>query len=75
MRTLGMIFVFLGLLLLFQQFHPAFLKPIYVYATYIKRAFWGVTLVFLGLYIMTRGAPKRLVLAIYLLYLLIYLVV
>ena len=74
MRTLGLIFVFLGLLLLFQQFHPAFLEPLYPYASYIKQAFWGVTFVFLGLYITFRGALRRLFLAIYLLYLLVYLV-
>jgi len=75
MRTLGLIFVFLGLLVLFQQFHPAFIGPLYQYAPYIKRAFWGVTFTLLGLYMLTRGALRRLILAVYLIYLLIYLVV
>lgn len=75
MRTLGLIFVFLGLLLLLKQFNPepiAWLQP---YAGAIKDAFWGVTLIALGLYMLTKKTARKVVLALYLIYLLLYLVV
>ncbi|NJE29784.1 hypothetical protein E3E38_01765 [Thermococcus sp. 18S1] len=75
MRTLGWIFVFLGLLLLMREFHPSFLDWLRPYAPYIKDAFWGMTLVAFGLYMLTRRALRRAVLVLYLIYLLLYLVV
>jgi len=74
MKNLGIVLIFLGILLLLQQFHPAFLDFLYPYAPYIKGAFWGVTLISAGLYLSVRSL-RRLVLVLYLTYLLIYLVV
>ncbi|NJE04375.1 hypothetical protein [Thermococcus sp. MV11] len=75
MRTFGLILVFLGFLLLLKEFQPAFLDWLRPYAPYIKDAFWGVTLIAFGLYLMTRRAARRVVLLLYLIYLLLYLVV
>ncbi|WP_258083777.1 hypothetical protein [Thermococcus thermotolerans] len=75
MKTLGWILVFLGVLLLLREFQPAFLDWLRPYAPYIKDAFWGVTLIAFGLYLMLRKAAKKVVLILYLLYLLLYLVV
>ncbi|QDA31982.1 hypothetical protein FH039_10700 [Thermococcus indicus] len=75
MRTLGWIFVFLGILLLLREFQPSFLDWLRPYAPYIRDAFWGVTLVAFGLYTLTRRALRRAVLVLYLIYLLLYLVV
>ena len=74
MRLLGALLVFLGLLLLLRQFEPAFLEPLKPYAPYIKEAFWGVTLIAFGLYMMLRRTPRKAVLLLYLFYLLLYLV-
>jgi len=74
-RTLGLIFVFLGLLLLLKQFNPEFIVWLHPYAKPIKDAFWGVTLIALGLYILTKKTTRKVVLALYLIYLLLYLVV
>lgn len=75
MKWFGALLVFLGLLLLLRQFEPAFLEPLKPYAPYIKDAFWGVTLIAFGLYMMLRRTARRVVLALYLIYLLLYLVV
>ncbi|ASJ05189.1 MULTISPECIES: hypothetical protein [Thermococcus] len=75
MRTFGLILVFLGFLLLLKEFQPTFLDWLRPYAPYIKDAFWGVTLIAFGLYMLTRRAARRLVLLLYLIYLLLYLVV
>ncbi|ASJ05937.1 hypothetical protein [Thermococcus pacificus] len=75
MRWFGVLLVFIGLLVLLKQFEPAFLEPLKSYAPYIKDAFWGVTLIAFGFYIMLRKTARRVVLAIYLIYLLLYLVV
>ncbi|NJD98285.1 hypothetical protein E3E26_00485 [Thermococcus sp. LS1] len=75
MRTLGIIFVFLGLVLLLKQFNPAFIAWLQPYAGAIKGAFWGVTLVAFGLYMLTKRTARRVVLVLYLIYLLLYLVV
>ncbi|ASJ13134.1 hypothetical protein [Thermococcus thioreducens] len=75
MKTLGWILVFLGVLLLLREFQPAFLDWLRPYAPYIKDAFWGVTLIAFGLYLTLRKAAKKVVLILYLLYLLLYLVV
>ncbi|NJE05169.1 hypothetical protein E3E36_03220 [Thermococcus sp. M36] len=75
MRRLGALLVFLGLLILLREFQPAFIEPLKPYAPYIKDAFWGVTLIAFGLYMMLRKAAKKAVLVLYLLYLLLYLVV
>ena len=75
MRTLGWIFIFLGVLLLMREFQPPFLDWLRPYTPYIKDAFWGVTLIAFGLYALTRRTARRLVLLLYLLYLLLYLVV
>lgn len=75
MRTFGIILVFLGALLLIREFNPAFLDWLRPYAPYIKDAFWGVTLIAFGLYLMAKGSVKRLVMVLYLIYLLLYLVV
>jgi len=74
-RTLGIILVFLGALLLIREFNPEFLDWLRPYAPYIKDAFWGVTLIAFGLYLMAKGSAKRLVMVLYLIYLLLYLVV
>ena len=75
MRTIGVVLVLIGVLLLFQQFQPAFIEPLRAYAPYIKDAFWGVTLIAFGLYLLTRKALRKLVLLLYIIYLIIYLVV
>ncbi|AMQ18243.1 hypothetical protein [Thermococcus peptonophilus] len=75
MRTLGYIFIFLGLLLLLKEFQPAVLEPLRAYASYIKNAFWGVTLLALGLYMLTRRTLRKAVLVLYIIYLILYLVV
>jgi len=75
MRWLGAFLVFVGLLFLLKQFEPAFLEPLKAYAPYIRDAFWGVTLIALGLYLMLRRTARRAVLVLYLIYLLLYLVV
>jgi hypothetical protein len=75
MRWLGAFLVFLGLLLLLKEFQPAFLVQLEPYAHYIKDAFWGVTLIAFGLYMMLRRTARKAVLILYLLYLLLYLVV
>ncbi|NJE09398.1 hypothetical protein [Thermococcus sp. MAR1] len=75
MRTFGWILVFLGLLLLMREFQPSFLDWLRPYAPYIRDAFWGVTLIAFGLYMLTRRALRRAVLILYLIYLLLYLVV
>ncbi|WP_297438564.1 hypothetical protein [Thermococcus sp.] len=75
MRWLGSVMVFLGFLVLLKEFQPTFLEPLKPYAPYIKDAFWGVTLVAFGFYLMFRKTARRIVLALYILYLLIYLVI
>ncbi|ASA78287.1 hypothetical protein [Thermococcus sp. 5-4] len=75
MRTLGIILVFIGLLVLLREFDPAFLGWLQPYAPYIKEAFGGVTLIAIGLYFLTRRTARKLVLIAYLIYLLLYLVV
>ena len=75
MRWLGAFLIFIGLLVLLKQFEPAFLEPLKAYAPYIRDAFWGVTLIAFGLYMMLRRTARRAVLVIYLIYLLLYLVV
>lgn len=75
MRTLGYIFIFLGLLLLLKEFQPAVLEPLRAYAPYIKNAFWGVTLLALGLYMLTKKTLRKAVLVLYIIYLILYLVV
>ncbi len=75
MRSLGIILVFIGFILLLKQFRPDFLVWLEPYAGYIKSAFWGVTLIALGLHILAKNkALKALILVLYLLYLAIYLV-
>ncbi|MBP1911034.1 hypothetical protein [Thermococcus stetteri] len=75
MRTLGYIFIFLGLLILLKEFQPALLEPLKAYAPYIKNSFWGVTLMAIGLYMITKRWVRRTVLALYVIYLILYLVV
>ncbi|MCD6372682.1 MAG: hypothetical protein J7L37_03945 [Thermococcus sp.] len=76
MKILGWIFVFLGSLLLLKEFQPSFLDWLGPYAPYIKNAFWGVTLIAFGLYMLVkRRTARKAVLVLYLLYLLLYLVV
>ncbi|GAB6101151.1 hypothetical protein JCM16138_03740 [Thermococcus atlanticus] len=75
MKTLGWLFVFLGLLLLLREFQPSFLGWLRQYAPYIKDAFWGVTLIAFGLYLMAKNAVRKAVLVLYMIYLLLYLVV
>ncbi|HDZ35753.1 MAG TPA: hypothetical protein ENH81_02410 [Thermococcus sp.] len=75
MRTLGLIFVFLGLVLLLREFNPAFVAWLQPYEGAIRDAFWGVTLIAFGLYILTKRTARKVVLALYLIYLLLYLVV
>ncbi len=75
MRWLGAFLVFVGLLVLLKQFEPAFLEPLKAYAPYIRDAFWGVTLIAFGFYMMLRRTARRAVLVLYLIYLLLYLVV
>lgn len=76
MRTLGAVLVFLGLLILLKQLRPDFLLWLEPYAGYIKAAFWGVTLIALGLHILAKNrALKTLILVLYLIYLALYLVV
>ncbi|WP_456452876.1 hypothetical protein [Thermococcus sp.] len=75
MKTLGWLFVFLGLLLLLREFQPSFLGWLRPYAPYIKDAFWGVTLIAFGLYLMAKNAVRKAVLVLYMIYLLLYLVV
>ncbi|ANF22106.1 hypothetical protein [Thermococcus piezophilus] len=75
MRTLGIILIFLGIVLLVREFNPAFISWIAPYAHQIKGAFWGVTLIAFGLYMLTRRTARKLVLIAYLIYLLLYLVV
>jgi len=74
-RTLGIIFIFIGLVLLLKQFNPEFIAWLRPYAGAIKNAFWGVTLIALGLYLMAKRTARKVVLALYLVYLIIYLVV
>ncbi|WP_297535298.1 hypothetical protein [Thermococcus sp.] len=74
MRGIGLILIFLGAILLLQQFHPALLDVLYRYEEPIRRAFWGVTLIAAGLYLSFRRL-RRVVLILYILYLLVYLVV
>ncbi|WP_457741431.1 hypothetical protein [Thermococcus sp.] len=74
MRSLGIVLVFIGVLLLLQQFHPMFISFLYPYSPYIKRAFWGITLISAGLYLSSKRL-RRPVLVLYLIYLLINLVV
>ena len=75
MRTFGCLLVFLGIILLLREFQPAFLGWLSPYEEYIKDAFWGVTLIAFGLYLMAKKAVRKVVLVLYLIYLLLYLVV
>jgi hypothetical protein len=74
-RTLGYLFVFLGLLLLLKELQPALLEPLRIYAPYIKDSFWGITLLAFGLYILTRRRLRKAILVLYIIYLILYLVV
>ena len=75
MRTAGALLVLIGIAMLLLQFRLSFLEPLRVYAPYIKGAFWGITFIAGGLYLLARGFWRRLVLFLYILYLVIYLVV
>ncbi|WP_232462901.1 hypothetical protein [Thermococcus sp. P6] len=74
-RTIGWVLVLLGFLLLLREFHPSFLGWLSPYRSYIKNAFWGVTLVAFGAYLLARGTFRRVVKVLYLIYLILYLVV
>ncbi|WP_297497896.1 hypothetical protein [Thermococcus sp.] len=75
MKTAGVFLVLIGITMLPLQFRPAFLEPLRIYAPYIRGAFWGVMFIAGGLYFLARGFWRRLVLFLYLLYLVLYLVV
>ncbi|WP_456396107.1 hypothetical protein [Thermococcus sp.] len=76
MRKFGAVLVLLGLLILLKQLRPDFLLWLEPYAGHIKAAFWGITLIALGLHILIRDRMvKTLILVLYLIYLALYLVV
>jgi len=75
MRTFGVVLILIGALMLVQQFQPALIEPLRAYEPYIRDAFWGITLIAAGLYILAGKVLRRLVLLLYVLYLIVYLVV
>ncbi len=75
MKTLGAILVLVGAILLLKELNPSFLELLRPYALHIKDAFWGVTLIALGLYLLTKRALRKAVLLAYVVYLILYLVV
>ena len=75
MKTLGAILVLVGAILLLKELNPSFLELLRPYAPYIKDAFWGVTLIAFGLYLLTKRALRKAVLLAYVVYLILYLVV
>jgi hypothetical protein len=75
MRAIGAILVIVGVLLLLHQFNPSLLGPLMAYGPYIREAFWSVTLIAGGLYLLARGILRKLVIILYVTYLLLYLVV
>lgn len=75
-RILGMFFFFLGTLLLLKIFYPQFSYYLLPYAYYIKEAFLGVVLVFLGLYILSKNKNWRTAVSIgFIAYLALFLVI
>ncbi|NJF24781.1 hypothetical protein [Thermococcus sp. Bubb.Bath] len=76
-KKLGVILVLLGFLLLLKHSAPgmelkSLLEP-YRYA--IRQYFWGITFIAAGLYLITEKTLRKVVLALYIIYLLLYLVV
>lgn len=74
-KTAGIVLIFLGLLLLMKEFRPAFLLWIEPYRHLIKGSFGGITLVATGAYLLTKRALRKIILLLYLIYLILYLVV
>lgn len=74
-RTAGVILIFLGVLLLVREFRPAFLLWLEPYRNVIRGSFGGVTLLAAGSYLLTRRTLRRVVVFLYLVYLMLYLVV
>jgi hypothetical protein len=76
-KKLGIILIFLGMLLLLKNSPlgwrlEALLEP---YRYEIKQYFWGITFIAAGLYLITEKIIRKVVLVLYLIYLLLYLVV
>ncbi|WP_324736127.1 hypothetical protein VFC49_03080 [Thermococcus sp. SY098] len=75
-RTLGLFLLFLGALILLKKFYPETLTYLAPYAHYIKASFWGVALICLGLYLLSKNKAWRTTIsAIFILYVALYLVV
>jgi len=76
-KKLGVLLILLGFLLLLR--HSAlgmeFRTLLEPYKHAIREYFWGVTFIATGLYLITKKALRKVVLTLYILYLLLYLVV
>ena len=68
--------VFLGIFLLVETFFPEFYSFMLPYAHVIRSIFWGVVLLFVGLYLIFENKKWRTLVAIvFVLYLALYLAV
>lgn len=74
MRLIGLVLVIIGGVLLLRELNPSFLDLLRPWAPYIKNAFWGVTALSAGLYLLAKKPLRKLVIALYVVYLILYLV-
>ncbi|WP_456367414.1 hypothetical protein [Thermococcus sp.] len=74
-RTAGIILIFLGLLLLIREFEPSLLVWLEPYRGIIKNSLAGITLLVAGAYLLTRRTLRKVIVFLYLLYLILYLLV
>ncbi|WP_010477826.1 hypothetical protein [Thermococcus zilligii] len=74
-RTAGVVLILLGLLLLVRELRPDFLTWLEPYREAIRNSLGGVTLLAAGSYLLTKRTLRKVVVFLYIVYLLLYLVV